>query len=338
MPLIKPTPQVWDTFVERTPGGHPLQTTPWGELKSAFGWQPRRLAVEHNGALLAGAQVLFRRLGPIVVAYAPKGPVVAEPEALAELSRGLHALARRHRATYLKVEPEWPAGSWLAELLGVHGFEPSTESFQPRSTLWVSLEGDEEAVLGQMHAKWRYNVRLAERKGILVEQAGEEGLEAFARIMAATSGRDGFGVHSSAYYRRAYRAFAPRDWAALFLARYEGQALAGLMAFRLGPAAYYFYGGWDGREGSRMPNHALQWSAMRWARERGCLGYDLWGIPDEIGERGEEEGDLERRGGLWGVYRFKRGFGGQMVRYAPAHDAIYRPFLHRLYRLARRWR
>lgn len=338
MPLIEPAAEAWDAFLERTPGGHPLQTTPWAQLKTDFGWQARRLAVAEEGSILAGAQMLVRRLGPFAVAYVPKGPVVAEPEGLAELLRGLHQEARRRGAVYLKLEPEWRQGSWLSDLARAHGFRASPESFQPRSTLWVSLEGEEEEILGRMHAKWRYNIRLAGRRGIEVTRDDDPGLEAFGRIMAATGRRDAFGVHSAEYYRAAYRAFRRRGWVALFLARHDGRPVAGLMAFRLGPAAYYLFGGWDGREGWRMPNHALQWAAMCWAREAGCRYYDLWGIPDEIGRRGEQDGDLERRDGLWGVYRFKRGFGGQVVRYLPALDAVYRPRLHRLYRLLRRLR
>jgi peptidoglycan pentaglycine glycine transferase (the first glycine) len=147
--------------------------------------------------------------------------------------------------------------------------------------------------------------------------------------MQVTGSRNAFGVHSAAYYRRAFELFAP-DHAALLLASYEGQDLAGLMVFALGETAWYFYGASSNAERERMPTYALQWEAIRWARERGCTIYDLWGIPDE------DEATLEaqfqtRSDGLWGVYGFKRGFGGTIARSVGAWDRVYNPLLYAMY-------
>jgi lipid II:glycine glycyltransferase (peptidoglycan interpeptide bridge formation enzyme) len=81
-----------------------------------------------------------------------------------------------------------------------------------------------------------------------------------------------------------------------------------------------------------MPNYLLQWEAMRWARSRGCEEYDLWGVPDED-EPTLEAGFAGRDDGLWGVYRFKRGFGGQLRRAAQSMDRVYNPLLYRAYLL-----
>ncbi len=146
------------------------------------------------------------------------------------------------------------------------------------------------------------------------------------------SQRDSFGVHSPEYYRTALDLFAP-DYATLLLASYQGRELGGLMAFALGKRAWYFYGASSNEERERMPNYALQWEAISWARERGCTEYDLWGIPDE------DETTLEahfqtRDDGLWGVYGFKRGFGGRVWRAVGAWDRVYNPVLYILYSLA----
>ena len=86
-----------------------------------------------------------------------------------------------------------------------------------------------------------------------------------------------------------------------------------------------------------MPNYALQWAAMQWAKSRGCTEYDLWGIPDED-EATLEAQYLERSDDLWGVYRFKRGWGGQLVRSIGAWDQVYNPALYAAYRAYLRWR
>lgn len=323
----------WDAFVAAHPAGHLLQLSRWGALKARFGWQAARLALEQDGHLRAGAQVLFRPL-PLgrTLAYVPKGPLlVPDDEAIARsFWNALHALARSRQAVLLKIEPEWPDDAALAARLRDWGFRPSPQTIQPRRTVWLDLTADEETILARMKSKTRYNVRLAERKGVQVRPGALDDLDTFYALMQETGARDGFAIHSLEYYRAAYQLFVPAGLARLFLAFYGDEPLGALMAFACGDKAWYFYGASSDRQRERMPNYLLQWQAMRWAKSIGCAAYDLWGIPDE------EEAALEaqfsaRRDGLWGVYRFKRGFGGRAQRYLGAYDAVYSPLWYKLY-------
>jgi lipid II:glycine glycyltransferase (peptidoglycan interpeptide bridge formation enzyme) len=179
-----------------------------------------------------------------------------------------------------------------------------------------------------MKQKCRYNIRLAAKKGVTVHPW--EDIESFHRMMLATGERDVFGVHSLAYYRRAYELFHPTGMAELLVAEYEGKPLAALMVFGLGKRAWYFYGASADEARNLMPTYLLQWEAMRWAKRGGCESYDLWGVPDE--DEATLEASFEtRHDGLWGVYRFKRGFGGELRRAAGALDRVYNPLLYRLY-------
>jgi peptidoglycan pentaglycine glycine transferase (the first glycine) len=182
-----------------------------------------------------------------------------------------------------------------------------------------------------MKSKTRYNVRLAGRKGVVVREASEADLPAFHALMAITAARDRFGVHTPAYYEAAYRLFVPQDRARLLLAEVEGEPVAALMVFALPPRAWYFYGASGDAHRNKMPTYLLQWEAMRWARSLGCTAYDLWGVPDADEDRLEAE-FKGRADGLWGVYRFKRGFGGRLVRSVGAWDRVYAPLRYRLYR------
>jgi lipid II:glycine glycyltransferase (peptidoglycan interpeptide bridge formation enzyme) len=197
-------------------------------------------------------------------------------------------------------------------------------------TIVVDLSGSEEEILARMKQKTRYNIRLATRKGVTVRPWND--LDGFHRMMQVTGARDGFGVHSPDYYRRAWEIFHPAGMAELLLAEYQGQPLAALMVFGRGKRAWYLYGASTNEERNRMPTYLLQWEAMRWAKTRGCETYDLWGVPDAPPERLEAEFTTQR-GGLWGVYRFKRGFGGQVHRAQPAHDRIFHPLMGWAYRL-----
>ncbi len=312
----------WEAFLKEHPEAHILQTDAWGELKSRFGWQAERVRSGDAGAL-----VLFRRLPMgFTLAYIPKGPLGPW---LRDLLPALDELCRRRRCLLLKVEPDSTESPDLAHELRSHGFMSSPHTIQPRRTLVVDLRGTEEEVLARMRQKARYNIRLAARKGVEVHPWAD--LQAFARLMQQTAARDGFGVHAPDYYRAAYDLFKPSGQCELFVAEYQGQALAALMVFARGARAWYFYGASTIQERNRMPTYLLQWEAMRWARRRGCSEYDLWGIPDADLDV-LEANFTQRRDGLWGVYRFKRGFGGRVVRSAGAWDRPYQPALYRLYR------
>lgn len=315
-------PQAWQNFLSSRPEAHLLQSAAWGELKSAFGWRPVRLQTGTSGA-----QILFRGL-PLgfTVAYIPKGPVGREWEAL---WLEIDEICRKNRAIFLKVEPDTWEDSSQNYAQWFKGFIPA-RPVQPRRTVEVSLEGSEDDWLARMKQKTRYNIRLAEKKEVVVRESND--IDAFYNLMQATGDRDQFGVHQISYYRRAYDLFAPQGNTALLLAEYHGQPLAGLMVFRQGSRAWYFYGASSNTERNRMPAYLLQFQAMRWAAAHGCKIYDLWGIPDV------DEGQLEREfagreDGLWGVYRFKRGFGGEIRRSVGAWDKIYKPFLYKFYDL-----
>jgi lipid II:glycine glycyltransferase (peptidoglycan interpeptide bridge formation enzyme) len=222
----------------------------------------------------------------------------------------------------------------------VSGFQRSPQRVQPLSTIHIDLSGDDEAILGRMKQKWRYNIRLAERKGVTVREGAAADLPAIQRLMDVTSTRDGFGVHNDAYHAAATELFGPPGMMTWLLAEHEGRLLAAIAVFALGKMAWYMWGASSDEDRNLMPNHAAQWAAMRWARARGCTLYDLWGIPDEVGAAPDAYREPESwgQGGLWGVYRFKQGFGGRVIRYTGAWDMPLSRPAYALYRLAMRMR
>jgi len=325
----------WDRFVTERSDAHVLQTSLWGALKAQFGWADERVGLSRGGELVAGAQVLYRRLpaGLGCLAYVPKGPLVnwADEEQVTALLAALDRAARSRGSIVLIVEPDLPDEPVHRERLHTLGFRPApVSSIQPRRTLVVDISPDEEAILAAMKSKTRYNVRLATRKGVTVRDVTEADLPAFHALMAATAARDRFGVHSPAYYEAAYRLFVPRDWARLLLAEVEGEPVAAEMVFAFPSRSWYFYGASSNIHREKMPNYLLRWEAMCWAKSLGCTTYDLGGVPDEDEAKLEAE-FTQRRDGLWGLYRNKRGFGGRLVRSVGVWDRVYAPLRYRLY-------
>jgi lipid II:glycine glycyltransferase (peptidoglycan interpeptide bridge formation enzyme) len=321
MPQVSLT--AWNAYLKNYPDAHLLQTGEWGELKSTFGWDPVRFIMEDG----PGAQILFRRLPlGLTLAYLPK-PVFSERLAVTsdQFWVEVDSICKKRRAVFLKIELD----TWESDFMLHHSaFILSKHNIQPPRTLVVNIQGTEDDLLARMKQKTRYNIRLAEKKGVTVRPW--EDLAAFHRMMQITGGRDRFGVHSLEYYRRAYELFHPAGMAELLVAEYEGKPLAALMVFARGRRAWYVYGASNDEERNRMPTYLLQWEAMRWARSKGAEEYDLWGVPDEEEETLEAQ-FTERSDGLWGVYRFKRGFGGQLKRSVQALDRIYHPLLYKLY-------
>ncbi len=315
-------------------GGSILQTPLWGQLKAEFGWSYELVTSPAGGG---GALMLYRAL-PLrmgTLAYVPRGPVTdwSDPDAVDATLAALREAARRRGAWALWLEPDLRDTPEHRAQLHLRGLRPAAHTIQPPNTILVNLRDDEETILARMHQKTRYNIRLAARKGVTVRHAGAEACSTFYALMQETGTRDGFGIHSEAYYRRALELFAP-TYATLLLAEVEGEAVAGLIAFALGPQAWYFYGASSQRHREKMAPYALQWAAIQWAKRRGCAVYDLWGIPDASEETLEAE-FAQRQDGLWGVYRFKRGFGGQVTRYV----GLWEQSLNPLYPLAARiWR
>ena len=318
------------------PDGHVLQTSPWGALKSQFGWSDTRVGLMRGDNLVAGAQILLRPLpaGVGQLAYVPKGPIVdwSNQDETKQLLAALDEAAGSQRAVALTVEPNLEDASTPRERLRSLQFQPAPFSaVQPRTTLVVDITPDEDDVLMAMKSKTRYNIRLAGRKGVNVREGGPEDVATFNDLLAATAERADFGIHPPSYYQSAYELFAPRDWARILLAEVDGQAVAGVMVFVLPPRSWYFYGASISAHREKMPTYLLQWEAMRWAKSRGCKTYDLWGVPDEDRETLEDQ-FTERSDGLWGVYRFKRGFGGDLVRTVGAWDRVYAPLRYQLYK------
>ncbi|MBN1536553.1 MAG: peptidoglycan bridge formation glycyltransferase FemA/FemB family protein [Anaerolineales bacterium] len=333
------TKDEWAVFLSKHPQAHILQSASWGELKSDFGWQVywlyygdvaaqlliRRFALGFNLAYLAKGPVGGDRL----FNNSPKGDIREADENVVGLMKEIDILCQAQHCAFLKIEPDiWEVTPDSHGRDIPKGFRYSHHSIQPPRTMVLDIRSNEEQLLEKMKQKTRYNIRLAKKKGVMVKSSSD--VLSFSKILDITSQRDGFGVHSREYYSKAYSLFHPNEEAELLIAEHEGQILAGLMIFARGKRAWYFYGGSSEIKRDLMPNYLLQWEAIRWARAHGCSEYDLWGVPD-FDEQTLEDNFLNRSDGLWGVYRFKRGFCGRVLRNMGPFDRVYNAPVYWLY-------
>jgi lipid II:glycine glycyltransferase (peptidoglycan interpeptide bridge formation enzyme) len=318
LPSAAPDADLWDDFVSRHQAGHVLQSSRWSLLKSQHGWRCSQ-TLAPNAHPAAAAAVFCRPLprGLGTIAYCPRGPVLdwGNSDARAIGLNAALAAARRAGAFGLVIEPELDDTPQMRAVLTAAGFAPFLRDVQPRRSIVIDIHSaDENEVLARMKSKTRYNIGLARRKGVTVRQGTVADAAAYHALMQMTAERDGFAIHPLTYYEDFLRIFCGESSSgALFLAEHDGELLAALIATAYGTKAVYLYGASSNAKRELMPTYVLQWEALRWARLRGCTRYDLWGVPDED-EATLEAGFESRHDGLWGVYRFKRGFGGQLTR------------------------
>ena len=299
----------WDRALLQHPSASLLQSWRWGELQSRFGWRVERLAFDDGRAGLCSLQRAGGVLPGTRIGYVPRGPVV-QAGAGAGLLEELES--RTGGDTVLRIEPPGPPADPWVTLLERRGFRRAP-AVQPEATLLLDLTPEPQALRDAFKPKTRYNLSLAERKGVTVRAGREVGT--FARLCAETARRQGIHLPGAPYYRAALETFEEGDRVRLYLAEHDGRALAGIMVFRFGETAYYLFGGSTDAGRELMPNYLLHWTAILDFRRLGCRTYDWWGVPEEPAPDHP----------WFGLYRFKTGFGGRTVRYAGLYERVRRP-------------
>jgi len=335
----------WNSLIAALPCAHLLQTKEWAQVKARVGWTAspfvwRTASGEVNAAaLLLTRSARLTRFGPVIsVCYVPRGPMLdwQDRELAMNVLRDLQQVARGQKAFFLKIDPEMPLGTGVPgtpsaadnadglavlESMKASGWRFSASQVQFRNTVLLDLNGSEDDWLQRMKQKTRYNVRLAQRSGVTVRVAEEREYPELYRMYAETSVRDGFMIRPQDYYLDVWRTFRQAGMVSPLVAEVEGQKVAGLVLFHFGRSAWYLYGMSTGLHREKMPNYLLQWEAMRLACSKGCRTYDLWGAPDEF----------DGTDSMAGVFRFKEGLGGTVLRTCGAWDYVISPFGYTLY-------
>jgi lipid II:glycine glycyltransferase (peptidoglycan interpeptide bridge formation enzyme) len=323
----------WDQLLEPA-NGHLLQSYRWGEFKRLHGWRVERIRTFINGGG-GQAQVLYKHRGPISIGYIPRGPVLTGNDYApqwTELAAAIDISAARHRALTTIMEPNVQLD--LSSILSADRLAVGPPHIQPSRTVKVPLLED-QALLDQMHQKTRYSVRLAQRRGVEVREGSEaaNSVAAFFSLLEDTARRNKFAIHPQEYYSDFLRVF--EEQAILLLAYIDEDIAAGIIAARFGAEAIYMYGGSSTEHRAHGAAFLLQFEAMKWARENGCTRYDLWGIPKDLPHATPAEGPrvAATQGADWrGLYKFKVGFGGEIIEYPPTVERRHRPVLASLAR------
>jgi len=351
----------WNSIISKLPIPHFLQTYEWGQVKAKYGWEPIYLVWDNEGKMKedkdpnplstfhspsAAALILKRQIirngfaARLSVLYSPKGPLLdwSNESLRGQVLNDLQSFAKKQAAIFLKCDPDVVLGTGIPDSEGDapensgqvvmselkrRGWGFSSDQIQFRNTVLIDLNSSEEEMLGSMKQKTRYNIRLAEKKGVSLRIGTLDDLPMLYKMYAETSVRDKFVIRDEGYYITVWSLFMnlSEPTCEPIIAEVDGVPVAAIFVFYFVGRAYYVYGMSRSVHREKMPTYLLQWEAITRAKAKGCTVYDLWGAPEVF-----DESDS-----MWGVYRFKEGLGGQVVRTLGAWDFAPNPLWYKMY-------
>ncbi len=306
----------WNLYImEHAPrSGAFLQSWEWGEAKKQIG-----LSVDRVSGNEAKCQVISMPL-PLnkQYGYIGRGPIGVSHEA----ERDMVTLLKQDRDQdlFLRVDASRP-------VVG----KPTGE-VQPAHTLITHLKDSDEELLAAMHSKTRYNIRLAERKGVeIILDASNEGFDAFMELTRATYKRHGIKAHPREHYEAIMDHLDGNNdapMAFMAIAKHGDDVLAANMMIDWNGTRTYLHGASSDVKKNLMAPYLLHWKLLQHAKHKGLHAYDWWGIAPE----GVKNHPWQ------GVTRFKKGFGGEVVQMPSTVDVVVNPFWYGLYKLAKRFK
>ena len=316
-----------DEFMQAHPKGHFMQTEVWAKVKKD--WKSRMITVKDENGAIKGAMLLLIRKVPIFpyrIMYAPRGPVcdINDFDTLNELTKQARLIAKENKVYVLKIDPDVESDQTeFLDIMKKLGYKiknsKNFEGIQPNYVFRLDIEGKtEEEIMAEFHHKTRYNIRVAQKKGVEVSLGSREDLPRFHEIMEETGLRDEFVIRSLDYFERMYDVLG--DKLRLYIAKHEGKMVAGTIAIHYGDKVWYLYGASSNHARNIMPNYLLQWEMIRWAVELGCKTYDFRGV----------SGDLDESNPLYGLYRFKKGFNGKFTEFVGELELVFKPAVARM--------
>ena len=307
-----------------------LQSGFWGSFKAQFGWEAFAFRAVWKTTVYEQKEktllVLRRRLAPAFsLAYVPWGPELPDDVpyqgALEELAKCLKEKLPKD-TVFIRFDPPRLLDSDSQSAIPP-SFIRAEADIQPPDSVILDLTQPMDSIIENMKPKWRYNCKLALKKGVKVKLAEKKEIDIFYKLLKETSKRDRIAIHGFEYYKALLENIFNAPEIRMYLAEHEGDVLAGIVMLFRGLNAVYLYGASSGNKRNLMPSYALQLKAIEDAKNFGCKKYDFFGIPP----------GNDTSHSMAGLYQFKTGFGGKIIHRPGSWDFPYRKIIYRVFRI-----
>ena len=303
---------------------HVIQSWEWGEFRKKMGTDIARLG-EYSGNKLTSAYQLTFHPVPffknVTIGYFPKGPMPTKT-----MLNALVDLGAQKKAAFIKIEPLQQASGQTRDKLLSLGLVESKKSLFTKYNFLVDLTQSEENLLSKMHQKTRYNIKLAQKKGVKVDDStADSDFKTYLKLYFETTKRQKYFGHSPAYHQKVWETLKPAKMARVLIAQYQKKPLVAWMLLNFGDTLYYPYGGSSLEHKEVMASNLVAWEAIRMGKKLNFKTFDMWGaLPP----------DADKTNPWYGFHRFKDGYGGKHVEYIGTYDLVLRPRLYTALNLA----
>lgn len=321
-------------FFKSNTKSHFLQSAQWAKVKN--NWRHEMIVVEENE--IKGTMSVLLRKVPIFnryIMYAPRGFVcnIYDKETLKKLTEEAKNIAKKYKAFIFRLDPDIPeTDEKFKQIIKELGYKTKKsinnidQVIQPKYVYRLDLKNKtEEDLLMSFESKTRYNVRLAIKRGVKIKEGTKKDLETFYKILVETGIRDNFFVRSITYFEKIYDCLSP-EHVKILNAEYNGEVIASTMAIIYGDKIWYLYGGSLNKYRNLMPNYLLQFEMMKIGLENECSTYDFRGV----------SGYKDKTDPQYGVYRFKKGFNGELVEFINELYIIFNPVMNFIFNIGER--
>ena len=303
---------------------HVIQSWEWGEFRKKMGTDIARLG-EYSGNKLTSAYQLTFHPVPffknITIGYFPKGPMPTK-----SMVNALVDLGVQKKAAFIKIEPLQQASGQARDKLLSLGLVESKKSLFTKYNFLIDLTQSEEQLLASMHPKTRYNIKLAQKKGVKVyDSTADSDFKTYLKLYFETTKRQKYFGHSPEYHQKVWETLKPAKMARVLIAQYQKKPLVAWMLLNFGDALYYPYGGSSLEHKEVMASNLVAWEAIRLGKRLNFKTFDMWGaLPP----------DADKTNPWYGFHRFKEGYGGNHIEYIGTYDLVLRPRLYTALNLA----
>lgn len=290
---------------------HIMQSFEWGEFRKSLGLPLLRYGIFKDNRLTRSFQLTLHEI-PFTnqyVGYLPKGPLPDK-----ELAKALQIIGKEQNCAFIKLEPD-VALNHTPPFSVYPSFQPSPKPLFTKFNFVLDLTKSEEELLAAMHQKTRYNIKIAQKHNVRVEErVDDKAFNTYLKLYFETTGRQDYHGHNAQYHKKVWQTLKNAGMARILIGFYKKKPLTAWMLLNFKDTLYYPYGGSSSENRDVMSSNLVAWEAIKLGKRLKLKHFDMWGA---LGPNASSKDPW------FGFHRFKQGYGGELIEYLGTYDLVF---------------